>query len=180
MRLTGLLGFAIGLVATCSVQAASAQEICVVCSEPATTYRCQVKGSEKLQGVNRAERAVRFACVRGIARLGRHGSCRAGPTTGAACEGRAVMLEASHLLAVPPAPNRTAIPPEKTGPEPSKRGNAPPRTVKELAKNTLEDSKKSLQGAGKTVTEGAKKAGRAVGGVMQRSWDCVTSLFRKC
>ncbi|MFM1815907.1 MAG: hypothetical protein RLZ98_2602 [Pseudomonadota bacterium] len=153
--------------------AVSAQQVCVECSEPPASYSCTIEQSDKIVAFRNSDRVIRYGCVQGLAKLGNHASCRAGQAVGP-CPGQPVQLSRSQLLMIEP--------PVEAGPSPEAAQDSgtarsgPPRTMKELAQNTLRDSKEGLESAGETV----KKAGQAVGGAMQKTWNCLTSLFNKC
>lgn len=169
---------------------ASAGEICVVCSEPAQSYRCGFEGETAAPA---SGAGFQLACIKELATRGGHKSCSidraraSGP-----CDGLLVALPhpgeaaaAATAPAVAPPPVAAAAPvaaPASIAPK-----DQPPATVEALAKATVEQSKKDWEKANATVQEttseagqGLKKAGNAVGTAVKKSWDCVVSLFSSC
>jgi len=172
-------GAALGLagLVLAGVLPANAQETCVVCKVPDATYRCAVEKAEKLERFGRgAERAIDLACAKELARQGGHASCsvrREAP--GTACAGSLRTLSIANVLAAlssaePAAPaSPVAAPAAQAEVKPAEPKAGPPRTVQELAERTSETSKQQL-----------KQAGTAVGGAMEKTWDCLSSLFKRC
>lgn len=163
---------------------AAAQDICVVCTEPLGSYSCNVEGWSKFQRFRKAAQFARLACIKDIAHRFGHGECRVRTGTTGPCLGTPykVTLEGSDILAPPPATapqTPGATPRADTPAQPNKPGqvpnppakaeNKPPETVVELAKKATKDSERQI-----------KSAGKAVGGAMQKTWRCLTSLFKDC
>lgn len=193
IRVLGPLGLVLLGLATLFILArdAAAQEICVVCTEPLGSYSCNVEGWSKFQRFRKAAQFAQLACIKDIAHRFGHGECRVRTDTTGPCVGTPykVTLEGSDVLASPPAVAPTAQPPgvapqagapaqpNKPGQvkpgevpkPPAKAENAPPETVVELAKKATKDSEQQI-----------KNAGKAVGGAMQKTWRCLTSLFKDC
>lgn len=170
---------------------AAAQDICVVCTEPLGSYSCNVEGWSKFQRFRKAAQFAQLACIKDIAHRFGHGECRVRTNTTGPCLGTPykVTLESSDVLARPPAvapkpqppgvaprpgapgqPNKPGqIRPGQVPKQPAKAEDAPPETVVELAKKATKDSEQQI-----------KNAGKAVGGAMQKTWRCLTSLFKDC
>lgn len=168
-----------------------AQEVCVVCAAPEATYRCAIEKSEKLGRFGRGgERAIQLVCAKELARQGGHASCGVRrEATGAACAGEQRILSIATLLdaVVPPEAAAPAAPAPPPGPQPVATvgvapspalpqevkpvdtAAAPPRTMQEMAERSSAKSKQQL-----------KDAGSAVGGAFERTWDCLSSLFKRC
>lgn len=178
---------------------AVAQEYCVTCTGPDATYRCLIGG--EASAAARTSRG-QFLCITELAKAGGHASCSAARGQATPCSGetRTVMfslgdpaaspLEATAPLppgqqpanpppavAAPLAPGQelppVALPPPGQPPvphqAPAETGTAPaepkPNMVEDLANKT-----------GKAVSD----TGKAVGGAVKKSWDCVASLFGDC
>lgn len=175
---------------------AAAQEYCVTCTGPDASYRCLIGGEAPPSA--RSSRG-QFLCITELAKAGGHASCSAARGQATPCPGetRTVMFSlvdpgASPLeAAAPPGPQPGAPPavatplapgqelppvalpppgqPPATQDAPMETGTAPeapkPNMVEDLANKT-----------GKAVSD----TGKAVGGAVKKSWDCVTSLFGDC
>jgi len=170
----------------------AAEELCVVCTGPPATYRCDA-ATNPATGAS-----FQLLCVKQIATRGGHDSCSVDRTrTNVPCDGVLVTLEQpadGAVLPPPPAARATALPiatppstPPGAAPNPAQSDNAPPATMEELAKETAEQSKKDWAAANDKVQESAqaagqslKKAGGAVGDAVKKSWNCVVSLFSQC
>lgn len=166
---------------------ASAQEICVVCTQPAGAYSCNVEGWSKLKRFRKAAQLAQLACIKDIAHRHGHGECRVRTDTTGPCGGTPykVTLRADDVPAPPPAtapqmrPPPGVTPPTGSPAQPNKPGqvpappakaeDGPPETVVELAKKATKDSERQI-----------KNAGKAVGGAMQKTWRCLTSFFKDC
>ena len=46
----------------------------------------------------------------------------------------------------------------------------------DLAKQAAKQTQEQIEGAGEAV----KNAGKVVGGTVQKTWQCLTSLFQEC
>lgn len=179
---TVVAAFAVALPCVCAV----AGEICVVCSEPAASYRCGFDGDAAAPA---SGPGFQLLCIKELATRGGHKSCtidraRArGP-----CEGTLVALPnpadgVTAAAAAVPVPVPAPVPP----PMPEAVKDQPPATVEAMAKASVEQSKKDWEKANATVKETTeeagqdlKKAGNAVGNAMKKSWNCVVSLFSSC
>jgi hypothetical protein len=167
--------------------AAAAAELCVVCSEPAATYRCSVEHAEGADQFRGADKLIQYVCISQLAKAGGHGSCKVGRDAGAPCIGepRVVSLGGATLPAETAGdgqPAATASPPPTvdgatTGTSvPGTKGKEPPRTLVELADRTGKDMEQSMNKAGDAVN----KAGDAVGGAFKKTLGCIVSLFQQC
>lgn len=147
---------------------AGAEEICIVCEEPRTIYRCAAQ-----DGVTRAgDVRLGLACITEIARSGGHSSCSVSRRQPGTCQGalRSVAVGGLPPAVLGPPPKEAAAPamPPQAGPE-SKTKSGPPATVAELAKRTAETSKEQL-----------KKAGDGVSGAAKKTWRCLSTFFKDC
>jgi hypothetical protein len=175
---------------------AMAQEYCVTCTGPDASYRCVIGGDAPPAA--RSSRG-QFLCITELAKAGGHASCSAARGQATPCPGetRTVMfsladpgpgsppIEATipQPPAQPPSPGMSyapgqdlppvALPPAEHAPAlppPQDTGTAAapqpkPTVVEDLANKT-----------GKAVSD----TGKAVGGAVKKSWDCVASLFGNC
>ena len=172
--------------------AVAAQGVCVTCVGPDRNYRCTIKDADKLQQFRGSQRAQEFVCLSELARAGGHQSCRLstgfqGPCIGQPHEidmaqiGKELGHEISRNVTQEPS-NDTASPSTKAAGEPGNKSpvvperKGPPETLEQLARETFQKSKEQISAA----DEGMKKAGVAVGGAAQKTWNCVVSLFQKC
>ena len=195
------LVLALGLAA-----AASAQEVCVTCSDPDVSYKCSIKDSEKASNVRGANKAIEFLCITELARQGGHRSCRASRDYVGPCIGqpRQIDLARSTVPQGPAVDNGTQ---EETKPaeEPRRAAGQPPRTLEEMAregaqkskqqleaadqsmKQAAKDAGKTLEKAGSAVGDAFKKTGTAVGEAVNKSGEvvkksvvCIVTLFTSC
>jgi hypothetical protein len=166
-----------GLLAALITSAAGAQGVCVECRGPDRGYRCTVKDSERVQGIRGSGRAIELLCLSEIARAGGHESCRAGNSYSGPCIGQHYEVDISKAAEAPSESAQAgAQEPDKEKAAALAERKGPPQTLEELARDTLAKSKDQLSEADKQV----KKAGEAVGGAVQQTWDCLTSLFKRC
>jgi hypothetical protein len=151
---------------------ARAQEYCVTCTQPDAKYRCVI-GGEPAAAVQSSR--AQLLCITELARTGPHASCSVGRTTTAPCEGelRTLIFPSGPDLAEPPLPpgpdlNAGGSPagPDIQGAPPPDRGHP----------ETLQDGANESGGA--AGDEG--QSGNAVGKALQKSWECLSSLFSKC
>lgn len=187
--------FAVAVAVTAWPVWASAGEICVVCAEPAASYRCGFEGETAAPA---SAAGNQLLCIKELAVRGGHASCSIDRTRAARpCEGTLVALPnpadgaAAGAPAViePPVANAPApVPVPVPAPAPVQAGrDQPPATVEALAKATVAQSKSDWAKANATVKETAdgaaedlKKAGSAAGNAVKKSWNCVVSLFSAC
>lgn len=170
--------------------AATAQqsEFCVRCMSPEARYRCAPQISDELRRVLPNERVLKFACIKDIAKAYRHEKCSVKETVGEPCDGETVVLNLNELAEQytrrMPGPLRRSLSgagkpatgsPDEKELKPADP-NAPPKTVVEMAKRTAETSNKQIEDAGKAVQD----AGSFVGGAVEKSWRCLSSLFNDC
>jgi hypothetical protein len=166
-------------------------ETCVVCSEPAATYRCAIEGADRYAQYRGSDRVIQYVCITELVKSGGHARCSVGRNAGGACVGELKVLRAGDALAaaaeaaVRDASERFDRP--QTVQPSSPPSDQPPRTLEELARKTVEQSGGQLQSAGKTMNDTAKTAGRqiekagdAVGGAVKKTWTCLASLFTDC
>jgi hypothetical protein len=183
MRARKLLNRSLGLfavVAAYGVSSApvSAQEACIICTGPDQAYLCSVEKSDKIRKFAAVDKAIQFACIKEMARIGSHEICRVRRDADvAACNGlKQTVLLGSLLDAAEQqeAAAKSALPPaaEKATPQKLPPGSSPPdapKTMVELARRANEQSAEQM-----------KQTGKQVGGAVQKTWDCVTSLFQRC
>jgi hypothetical protein len=183
----GFAALALGL----PVHAAAGAEMCVVCAEPAATYRCTVEGADRFVQYRGSDRVIQYLCITELAKTGGHASCGVSRNAGGACMGelKTVRVRAEDALARAEEAMRGGAPqPNPSQKEPPKLpDDGPPKTLEELARKTVEQSQDQWQTAGKTVNDTAKsagqqigKAGEAVGGAVKKTWTCLASLFTDC
>lgn len=166
-------------------------ELCVVCAEPAMSYRCALEGDAATGPV---PAGLQLLCVKELATRGGHKSCSVDRArTVETCNAALVTLarpagEPPASLAIAPAATAPGAEPTVPGPAPFEpAANAPPATLEALAKDAAEQSKKDWETSQAklketTATAGQKieQAGNAVGNAVKKSWDCVLSLFARC
>ena len=158
---------------------ASAQSLCVTCTQPQASYSCDVEGWSKLQSLRKGSSLAQMACITDIAKRYGHGECRVREGYVGSCMGarHVVSLKAAPTTAPPQA---GAAPPVAPGgqqpPAPTVAKNQPPRTVVEMAGNAAKDTERQIEKAGKAV----EKTTKAVGGAVSKTWRCIVSLFSNC
>lgn len=132
-----VLAMAMALVAGMPARA-TAQEYCVVCSEPQATYRCVI-GDARLAG----GQPLQSFCMSTLAKDGGHQGCRIKPGTVFDCDGPIKRLASGTATQTAPLPA-----PDK----------GPPATMDRLAKDVVRSSGEQAEKAGQSVGGGAKKA----------------------
>jgi hypothetical protein len=159
----GLSALVIG-TAVLDVTSASAVEYCVVCAEPAATYRCVI-----IDPKPGAAQSLQTACTGAVARDGKHSQCiiMRGVTV-FQCDAviKRVSIGDGSLQPV------VVVPPPPPAPDPKE----PPKTLLEAAKRAKDASDAQVQ----TQAEKAEAAGDATAQFFKKSFKCVGSLFTKC
>jgi hypothetical protein len=160
---------------------ASAQEACIICNGPDQVYLCSVEKSDKVQKLGVAEKAVQFVCITEMARLGGHSTCKVRRDVDTSyCSGVPHTVSLANLLdataeqakqaeAAAKAAPTVAANPAPVKPPPGSSPPDAPKTMVELARRTSEQSSQQV-----------KQAGKQVGGAVQKTWDCMVSLFQRC
>ena len=133
--------------------AGAAAEICVTCTEPDASYKCEVEG---LSAQSAAGTQGQILCIKILAGESGHKTCSVNRNTPAPCSGPLRVVRAPDSAAV--APNAATNPqmPAAVRPVP-------------LPEPTGQPSMGPLEVAGKGIADAAKK-----------SWSCVSSLFKDC
>lgn len=164
----------------------AAQGACVECIGPDRGYNCTVKDGERAQQFRGGQRALELVCLSELARVGGHEICRlrtgySGPCIGQPHEVDVSQIGKDAIVVGKPAKAENAAagsPPPAVAaqPAPAPAKGGPPETLEQLARQTMTKSKEQLSNADETV----RKAGGAVGGAAKQTWDCITSLFKRC
>ena len=172
------------LVAVVGAVPVAAQEACIVCTGPEQAYLCSVEKSDKISKFAVADKAIQYACIKEMARLGNHETCRVrrdADVTG--CNGMPQTVLLGSLLEAAEqheaAGNLKLKPTQKAEPVKPPPGSSPPdapKTMVELARRANEQSGEQIKQAGNQV----KNVGEQVGGAVQNTWNCVMSLFQRC
>jgi len=147
---------------------ASAAEMCVVCSEPAATYRCTVEHGEKAQQFRGGDRVLQYLCITELAKAGHHARCAVSRDPPSSCLGEGRTVTATGVEGREQGEAARAAPRAAQAPDAAPKDDAP-KTLVELARKTND-----------SVKDSAKSAGSAVGGAIQKTWNCLTSLFQGC
>jgi hypothetical protein len=191
MRAHKLLSRPVGLLAVLVAHGLSstspvvAQEACIVCTGPDQIYLCSVEKSDKIRKFGAADKAIQFACIKEMAKLGKHDTCRVRRDADPAiCNGLPQTVLLGSLLESAEqqeAAAKIALQPAVAKPEPQKLppGSSPPdapKTMVELARRANEQSAEQMKQAGSQVQE----AGKQVGGAVQKTFMCVITLFQRC
>lgn len=161
-----------------------AGELCVTCSDPVATYRCQLEGADPAASLPAAAQVL---CIKEIATRGGHTSCSVSrDQSGAPCNGMAVTVAVPSIGPLKPAAKSAEPPPQIAGapaPPPAPPANAtdaPPATMEALAKEAAKQTKKDLENTTEAAGEGVKKAGASVETAVKKTWKCLSSLFTAC
>lgn len=163
VSLTGVAVFAAG--------PASASEYCVVCNSPDARYRCMTNDGRNGQGT---DQRASLQCISQLAKGGGHESCSIDRSSTAPCLGVVKDVSLATLDGEPTLPQPVAAPPAARTPgEPEPRspddGGSSDASAPAGEPGVLEKTKQGLENAGSAVGDAAKK-----------SWDCMSSLFKKC
>ncbi|WP_125461587.1 MULTISPECIES: hypothetical protein [Rhodomicrobium] len=161
-----------------SVSALSAEGVCVRCTGPDQTYRCDATADHPI-----ANRELGLFCAAKIASERGHDIC-ATQRNATDCDGVAVTYtyeEAPGIgLATLPADEPTGT---------TKRDE--PATLGEFTKDAVSASAKSVKQtgenigdaaskAGKATTDAIKGAGSAIGNATKKTWNCLGSALNDC
>lgn len=172
------IGCAASAVALVS-SVAAAQEVCVACKGPDRGYRCAIKEGDRVKQVRGAQRALEFLCLSELSRVGGHESCRLSTGYQGPCIGQLHEIDVSQVakdaivIGRPPAAGEGSADGAAVA-APAKKG--PPETLEQLARETVAKSKDQISNADESV----RKAGGAVTGAVKQTWECITSLFKRC
>ncbi|MDO9382646.1 MAG: hypothetical protein Q7T86_07245 [Hyphomicrobiaceae bacterium] len=174
---------ALAILLLVAAQPAKSSEYCVVCYTPDARYRCMTNDGREGQGTD--QRAW-LQCITQLARSGNHESCSIDKASAAPCLGVVKQIDlatmdeprpvepASPQQLRPQAPGQQAMP---AGGEPaalppadhSRPGGEPAAPAPANEPGLMEKSKENLE-----------KAGGAIGDAAKKSWECMSSLFKKC
>lgn len=166
-----LCGAATLAIAASINQPASAQDICVICTEPSAVYRCQLDSGAPTTPPHQLH------CMQQLAKEGAHATCavRRG-VTGSACDGPIRTVTAPPLPATtsgdPPVPRLSG---PATSPLPANPAE-PPATVAEAARR----AKAGTDAQFKQAQDQLRTSTEKTGGALKRGWDCVASFFKHC
>jgi len=164
----GRISCTIGALAAGGLWAApaAAQEYCVSCTEPSALYRCVIDGARP------GGPSLQLLCVQAMARDGRHATCGVKRGTVFECDG-AVKRVPWSAGAAPPGADPSSPPPQVAAqppPDAPKAGpKEPPKTMVDLAKQANENMKESMRTTGENLSNATKK-----------TWECLTSFFKRC
>ncbi len=165
-----LAALSLAAVALPAAWPAEASEYCVVCFSPDARYRCMTNDGRTGAGTD--QRAW-LQCISQIAKGGGHESCSIDRSSTAPCLGVVKDVDLAGLDGAPGRPAATAAEPaaapagEPTPQAPGDTGSSSPPPAEEPG--VLEKSKQGLE-----------NAGSAIGNAAQKSWECMSSLFKKC
>jgi hypothetical protein len=173
-----VLTVAAGAAAVLVGWSAVAQEACIICSGPEQVYVCAVEKSEKAQRLGIADKAVQFVCVTEMAKRGGHAKCAVRRDIDlTTCTGQPQTVSLANLLEATAEQTKQAAPalnqaapaivatPTPAKPPPGSSPPDAPKTVIELARRANEQSAATT---------------KKVGGAVQKTWECVISLFQRC
>ena len=162
----------------------AAQESCIICTGPEQAYLCSVEKSDKIRKFAAADKAIQYACIKEMARIGDHDTCRVRRDADlTACNGLPQTVVLGSLLEAAEQHEAAASlkwqPTPKAEPVKPPPGSSPPdapKTMVEMARRANEQSAEQMKQAGNQV----KNVGEQVGGAVQNTWNCVISLFQRC
>jgi hypothetical protein len=169
-------------------RATGAEPICVVCSGPDATYRCELAaGSGDPAILSQSDKLARYVCAVELAKQGGHEKCRARRRTSEPCIGLSRSVSLNGQSAPPVVSEGQATNGDGTGGTAQDGSEGPPKTMLELAKRTAGASEEQIKKAQDAVKNSAnsageklERAGEAMGGAVKKSWNCLASLFKEC
>lgn len=159
---------AVLLLAVLSAQPARAGEappVCVACKGPEVSYVCRVSLPEG----SAVTANVAVYCLTEIARQHGHASCAIRRGTSEACAGSVVALTYQGEPAAPAALAGPAPEPAAAGAAQEPPVEAEPKTLVEMTAKASKQSQKQWQAAGRSMQE-----------LGQKTWTCLSSLFKSC
>jgi hypothetical protein len=144
---------------------AAGQEFCVICAEPAATYRCVIENAQP-----GGQQSLQMLCVTRLAQEAKHGQCSIQRNvTVFQCDGP--VRKVSTDPAVPVAPAQAATPTPAVTPP-----GEPPKTVAEAARRAQEAGAASMQ----TTKSQLERASEATFGFLRDTAVCIGTLFTRC
>lgn len=168
-------------VVLAAISAAHAQTICVRCTGPEASYRCQTTAEMPVP-----EKSIGLFCASKLARERGHQSCATerGVT---ACDG--VLVEFAYDPAAAPEGFDAAGAGE--APPGQRPESGEPETLADLTKDAVDNSAKNMEKAGKTLGDAArdagqatanalKGAGKAIGDATKKTLKCLGSALNDC
>lgn len=171
-----LIGIALTLTAAAP---AVASEYCVVCYSPDARYRCMTNDGRQGAGTDQRDW---MQCISQIAKSGKHDSCSIDKSSTAPCLGVVSFVDTGSMddalpgAATPAGQQPVAAGPAKDSAAGVTAQSAPAGEPQPLPPGgsgdepgLMEKSKQSME-----------KAGSAIGDAAKKSWDCMSSLFKKC
>jgi hypothetical protein len=164
-----------------AMSAAHAQTICVRCTGPEATYRCQATAETQA-----AEDAIGLFCVSKLAKERGHQSC-ATERGAAECDGP--LVEFAYDQAAAPEEFVAGAAGEAPPGGPPESGE--PETLADLTEDAVDDSAKKMKKAGETLGDAARNAGQAttnalkgagkmIGNATEKTLKCLGSALNDC
>lgn len=179
---------ALALLLLAAAQPAKATEYCVVCYAPDARYRCMTSDGREGPGTSQGtDQRAWLQCITQLARSGNHESCSIDKGSTAPCLGVVKQID----LATIDEPRPT----EPAGPQqPRTQGPAPAAIPADGEPAALPPADNPHPGGEPAATapaanepgimekskENLEKAGGAIGDAAKKSWECMSSLFKKC
>ncbi|MGI9424954.1 MAG: hypothetical protein ACR2PA_17280 [Hyphomicrobiaceae bacterium] len=167
------------VIASAQTVGGARSTVCVTCDGPRANYRCTVDAAQQHEVFLTNTELIRLACIKDIADAKGHTGCRAAKNQPPICEGQPFAVNLTdmahqYIRKIPVTPNRQSS--ARPQPPPKTEEADEPKTVVDLAKQTAKQTQEQIVGAGEAV----KNAGKLVGGTVEKSWRCLTSLFQDC
>lgn len=172
---------------------AIASEYCVVCSGPHASYRCMTDDGRSGAG---ADQGVWLRCISEIARGGGHETCSIDREAAAPCAGEVRNIATTPYADTPgspaptpslrplapapdvqPAPSANINPAAKSLPAPKDNAGTAPLPPPGTHPSSAADAQPVPQPPPASENEGT---GSAIGNAAKKTWDCMSSLFKKC
>lgn len=175
--------FALAIFLLAAAEPAKASEYCVVCYTPDARYRCMTGDGREGQGTD--QRAW-LQCITQLARSGNHESCSIDKASTAPCLGIVKQIDLATIDE--PRPTEAAGPqqPRAQAPGQSAISADGEPAAQPPANNPLSSSEPAAPapanepGIVEKSKQNLEKAGGAIGDAAKKSWECMSSLFKKC
>lgn len=154
-------------LAACGAFPAAAAEYCVVCTAPQASYRCMTSDRPTDGGTDSRDWML---CVQELSKTGGHESCAIDRQQGAPCAGEVRNIRTQDIGDVLPPDVAAPAAPLPAGVNPSGHQQAPAVTAP------------PSDAAGLPVPQppGQDAAPAEPKGGLEKAWDCMSSLFKKC
>ena len=175
---------ALALLLLAAAQPAEASEYCVVCYTPDARYRCMTGDGREGQGTD--QRAW-LQCITQLARSGNHESCSIDKASTAPCLGVVKQIDLATIDEMPRATEPAGLQQPRTQaqglsakPADGEPAAMPPANNPQSSGEPATPGPANEPGFMEKSKQNLENAGGAIGDAAKKSWECMSSMFKKC